>query len=77
MIRREIPRIEGQPIALAGGVFANVRLNKLVKEMGFGSISSSPRWATPGSPSAVPCRCWPTATDFRPTGSPTCTWVPT
>ncbi|MFP8881255.1 MAG: carbamoyltransferase N-terminal domain-containing protein, partial [Myxococcota bacterium] len=33
LIERVIPRIDGQPICLAGGVFANVKLNKLVKEM--------------------------------------------
>ena len=42
LIRENIPRIEGQPIALAGGVFANVKLNKLVKEMGFGAIFVQP-----------------------------------
>jgi len=48
LIRREIPRIDGQPIALAGGVFANVRLNKLVKEMGFGSIFIQPAMGDAG-----------------------------
>ena len=42
LIERAIPRIEGQPICLAGGVFANVKLNKLVKEMGFGAIFVQP-----------------------------------
>jgi carbamoyltransferase len=42
LIEREIPRIDGQPICLAGGVFANVKLNKLIKEMGFGSIFVQP-----------------------------------
>jgi carbamoyltransferase len=41
-IERHVPRIEGQPICLAGGVFANVKLNKLVKEMGFGQIFVQP-----------------------------------
>ncbi|MCZ6570337.1 MAG: hypothetical protein O7B23_09275, partial [Deltaproteobacteria bacterium] len=41
-IEQSIPRIEGQPICLAGGVFANVKLNKLVKEMGFGQIFVQP-----------------------------------
>jgi carbamoyltransferase len=48
MIRREIPRIDGQPIAVAGGVFANVRLNKLVKEMGFGAIFVQPAMGDAG-----------------------------
>ena len=42
LIETAIPRIDGQPICLAGGVFANVKLNKLVKEMGFGSIFVQP-----------------------------------
>jgi len=42
LIERVIPEIDGQPICLAGGVFANVKLNKLVKEMGFGSIFIQP-----------------------------------
>jgi carbamoyltransferase len=41
LIERNI-EVRGQPIALAGGVFANVKLNKLVKEMGFGSIFVQP-----------------------------------
>jgi carbamoyltransferase len=41
-IERVIPEIDGQPICLAGGVFANVKLNKLVKEMGFGAIFIQP-----------------------------------
>lgn len=42
LIEETIPRIDGQPICLAGGVFANVKLNKLVKEMGFGAIFVQP-----------------------------------
>jgi carbamoyltransferase len=42
MIETVIPEIDGQPICLAGGVFANVSLNKLVKEMGFGQIFVQP-----------------------------------
>jgi carbamoyltransferase len=42
MIETVIPKIDGQPICLAGGVFANVKLNKLVKEMGFGRIFVQP-----------------------------------
>jgi carbamoyltransferase len=42
LIATNVPRIDGQPIALAGGVFANVKLNKLVKEMGFGKIFVQP-----------------------------------
>lgn len=42
MIEKVVPEIDGQPICLAGGVFANVKLNKLVKEMGFGEIFVQP-----------------------------------
>ena len=42
LIEENIPRIDGQPICLAGGVFANVKLNKLIKEMGFGGIFVQP-----------------------------------
>ena len=42
LIEENIPHIDGQPICLAGGVFANVKLNKLVKEMGFGQIFVQP-----------------------------------
>jgi carbamoyltransferase len=42
LIEKEIPRRDGQPICVAGGVFANVKLNKLVKEMGFGQIFIQP-----------------------------------
>jgi carbamoyltransferase len=42
LIEENIPHIDGQPICLAGGVFANVKLNKLVKEMGFGKIFVQP-----------------------------------
>jgi carbamoyltransferase len=42
LIKRVIPRIDGQSICLAGGVFANVKLNKLIKEMGFARIFIQP-----------------------------------
>ena len=42
LIETTIPRIDGQPICLAGGVFANVKLNKLVKDMGFGHVFVQP-----------------------------------
>jgi len=48
LIERLIPRIDGQPICLAGGVFANVKLNKLVKEMGFGRIFVQPAMGDAG-----------------------------
>lgn len=42
LIADNVPVIDGQPICLAGGVFANVKLNKLIKEMGFGRIFIQP-----------------------------------
>ncbi|MEM7410405.1 MAG: carbamoyltransferase C-terminal domain-containing protein [Myxococcota bacterium] len=42
MIEQTLPRLDGRPICLAGGVFANVKLNKLVKEMGFSHIFVQP-----------------------------------
>ncbi len=42
MIERVFPDVDGEPVCLAGGVFANVKLNKLVKEMGFGQIFVQP-----------------------------------
>jgi carbamoyltransferase len=48
LIERTIPRIDGQPICLAGGVFANVKLNKLIKEMGFGQIFIQPAMGDSG-----------------------------
>jgi carbamoyltransferase len=41
-IEKVVPKIDGQPICLAGGVFANVKLNKLIHEMGFGKIFVQP-----------------------------------
>ncbi len=41
-IRENVPRITGQRIALAGGVFANVRINQKIKELGFANIFVTP-----------------------------------
>jgi carbamoyltransferase len=48
LIEENIPVIDGQPICLAGGVFANVKLNKLIKEMGFGQIFVQPAMSDAG-----------------------------
>ena len=48
LIEHMIPEIDGQPICLAGGVFANVKLNKLIKEMGFGKIFVQPAMSDAG-----------------------------
>jgi carbamoyltransferase len=48
IIRKYIPGIEGSDIALAGGVFANVALNKKIKDMGFGRIFIQPAMTDAG-----------------------------
>lgn len=48
LIRKTIHPIEGSDIALAGGVFANVSLNKKVKELGFGRIFIQPAMTDAG-----------------------------
>jgi carbamoyltransferase len=48
LIERTIPHIDGQPICLAGGVFGNVKLNKLIKEMRFGQIFVQPAMGDSG-----------------------------
>jgi carbamoyltransferase len=48
LIEKNVPVIDGQPICLAGGVFANVKLNKLIKEMGFGQIFVQPAMSDGG-----------------------------
>jgi carbamoyltransferase len=42
LIREHVPRIEGTDIAVSGGVFANVRINQKVKELGFRNIFIQP-----------------------------------
>ncbi len=42
LVHRHVPRIAGANIALAGGVFANVRINQKVKELGFANIFIAP-----------------------------------
>lgn len=41
-IRENVPGIAGQNIALAGGVFANVRINQKIKALGFANIFIAP-----------------------------------
>jgi carbamoyltransferase len=66
MIERVIPRIEGQPICLAGGVFANVKLNKLVKEMGFGGIFVQPAMGDAGLAFGGPLQALAERGELRP-----------
>ena len=42
LIRRNIPDYRGKNIALAGGVFANVKLNQKIHEMGFKNVFVQP-----------------------------------
>jgi carbamoyltransferase len=48
LIQQVIPEIDGQPICLAGGVFANVKLNKVIKDLGFGNIFVQPAMSDGG-----------------------------
>ena len=74
LIAANVPRIDGQPIALAGGVFANVKLNKLVKEMGFGKIFVQPAMGDGGLAFGAPLMALAERNGgLRPTGSSTCT----
>jgi carbamoyltransferase len=49
LISRHVPDPERHNVALAGGVFANVKLNQRVKEMGFKSIFVQPAMADEGT----------------------------
>ncbi len=42
LIKQHIPNITGSNIALAGGVFANVRINQKIKQLGFANIFIQP-----------------------------------
>ena len=48
LIRAEVPDPKGKQIALAGGVFANVRLNQKIKELGFSRIYIQPAMSDTG-----------------------------
>jgi carbamoyltransferase len=49
LILRHVPRPRGKQIVLAGGVFANVKLNQRVKELGFATIFVQPAMADEGT----------------------------
>ena len=49
LVRRHVPDPEGRDIALAGGVFANVKLNQRVKELGFRQIFVQPAMGDDGT----------------------------
>ncbi len=66
IVERAIPRIDGQPICLAGGVFANVKLNKLIKEMGFGQIFIQPAMGDSGLAFGGPLYMLGERGDIRP-----------
>jgi carbamoyltransferase len=66
IIEENVPRIDGQPICLAGGVFANVKLNKLVKEMGFGAIFVQPGMGDVGLAVGAPLYALGERGDLKP-----------
>ncbi len=49
LIRRHVPSPEGKRIVLAGGVFANVKLNQRVKELGFAEVFVQPAMGDEGT----------------------------
>lgn len=49
LIRRHVPDPEGKDIVLAGGVFANVKLNQRVKALGFRQIFIQPAMGDEGT----------------------------
>jgi carbamoyltransferase len=49
LVARHVPDPERHNIALAGGVFANVKLNQRIKEMGFKSVFVQPAMADEGT----------------------------
>jgi carbamoyltransferase len=49
LIRRHVPKPESQNVVVAGGVFANVKLNQRVKELGFRTIFVQPAMADEGT----------------------------
>jgi carbamoyltransferase len=49
LVARHVPDPERHDIALAGGVFANVKLNQRIKEMGFKSVFVQPAMADEGA----------------------------
>jgi carbamoyltransferase len=49
LVARHVPDPERHDIALAGGVFANVKLNQRIKEMGFKSVFVQPAMADEGT----------------------------
>ena len=49
LIRKNIPQPEGKNIVLAGGVFANVKLNQRVKALGFANIFIQPAMGDEGT----------------------------
>ena len=66
LIKKNIPHIEGSDIALAGGVFANVALNKRVKELGFRRIFIQPAMTDAGLSLGVLLHSIPNRKSFKP-----------
>jgi carbamoyltransferase len=66
LVEHNIPRIDGQPICLAGGVFANVKLNWRVKQMGFGRIFVQPAMSDAGLAVGAPLQALAERGELRP-----------
>lgn len=65
-LRENISEIAGRDIALAGGVFANVRINQKIKEMGFGNIFIAPPMDDGGLSVGAACHALSRLTDLSP-----------
>ena len=66
LIRENVPDIPGTDIALAGGVFANVRINQKVKELGFRNIFVQPAMDDGGLSLGAALYGLSQTTDLRP-----------
>jgi carbamoyltransferase len=49
LVSQHVPEPEGHDVALAGGVFANVKLNQRIKELGFRRVFVQPAMADEGT----------------------------
>ena len=66
LIKANIKEIDGADIALAGGVFANVALNKRVKELGFRQVFVQPAMTDAGLSLGAVLYAIPNRKSFRP-----------
>ena len=66
LIEQNVEKIDGQPICLAGGVFANVKLNLLIKQMGFGAIFVQPAMSDCGLAVGAPLQALGERGELKP-----------